>query len=295
MISFIICSIHPEQAQATVANIKATVGFQDEYIVIDNRQNQHSIAKAYNEGASHANGEVLCFVHEDVRFHTNNFGPIIYNKVLEPKTGVIGFAGTFYKAKAPSGWSIHDDLTSKYMIQTTRRKSEKCIAHDTSHDGFTHVIAVDGFCMFTSHSAWASHPFDEQAINGFHCYDVDFCIGMHIAGLKNYVCHLIMPEHMSSGNYNTQWIDNTLLLHHGKWKELLPLYTQDISLSIEQQAFYEHCAWYDFLKQCVKSTIPSKQLWDLTKEAITGGLPRSLIFKLFYKTIYYRLLARRRH
>ena len=295
MISFIICSIHPEKAQATVANIKTTVGCPHECIIIDNRQNQRSIAKAYNEGASQAKGEVLCFVHEDVRFHTNDFGPIIYNKVLEPNTGVIGFAGTFYKAKAPSGWNAHDDLKSEYMIQTSHHKSEKCIAHNTSDNGFVHVIAVDGFCMFTSHNAWASHPFDEQTITGFHCYDVDFCIGMHVAGLNNYVCHLIMPEHMSSGNYNIQWIENTLSFHNGKWKELLPLYTKNISLSIEQQAFYEHCAWYDFLRKCVKSTIPFKQIWDLFKEAINSGLPRSLIFKLSYKTIYYRLLAKRKH
>ncbi len=35
----------------------------------------------------------LFFVHEDVKFHLQNWGGVIENKLREPDCGVIGFAG----------------------------------------------------------------------------------------------------------------------------------------------------------------------------------------------------------
>lgn len=36
----------------------------------------------------------LFFVHEDVKFHSQDWGTVVAEKLAEPSCGVIGFAGT---------------------------------------------------------------------------------------------------------------------------------------------------------------------------------------------------------
>jgi GT2 family glycosyltransferase len=292
MISFILCSINPEAAEKVCQNIRSTAGCDCECIVIDNKTKPRSIAQVYNEGAHRAKGHVLCFVHEDVRFLTPDFGPAIEQKALQPQTGVIGFLGTQYKAQAPSGWYVHNDLSVKHYIQSGHRGTDECVTHNLSPDGFTPVVIVDGCCMFVSRETWASHPFDTLLIQGFHCYDVDFCLTLHHAGLTNYVCSLSMMEHQSYGSYNLQWIETTLALHRGKWYDQLPMYAKDLTLTPQQQIAYEHHAWYDFLKKCVKSPLPLSQFLALLKDARRIGFPNSISFKLLYKLLYYRCLRK---
>ena len=291
MISFIICSIYPDKAQSIQDNIHSAVGCEHECIIIDNRLTQHGIAHVYNEGALRSQGDVLCFVHEDVRFLTKDFGPTVRAQALEEGTGVIGYLGTLYKAAAPSGWFVHNDLSAKRYIQSGHRGTEECITNNLDASGFTPVVAVDGCCMIVSRAAWAACPFDERVITGFHGYDIDFCLSLHHAGRTNYVCSHSLIEHMSYGTYSLAWIQTTLTLHRDKWKEHLPMCANGLSLTPNQKAFYERFIWYDFLKKCVKSPLPLRQLRDLVQKALADGLPPSKVFKLFYKTLYYRLLG----
>jgi hypothetical protein len=56
------------------SNIASTIGAQWEPIIIDNTINAMPITKVYNLGASKAKYDILCFVHEDVFFDTENWG-----------------------------------------------------------------------------------------------------------------------------------------------------------------------------------------------------------------------------
>ena len=104
MLSIIICSISPERLQAVKRNIQHSIGVEHEFIIIDNREKKWPIAKAYNYGAYAAKYPYLFFVHEDVKFHSQNWGGVIENKLREPDCGVIGFAGSKVKLKSYSGW-----------------------------------------------------------------------------------------------------------------------------------------------------------------------------------------------
>ena len=104
MLSIIICSVLPERLRKISQNIDETIGVEYEIVTIDNREKCWSIARAYNEGARQAKYPNLFFVHEDVMFHSRNWGVIIENKLREPDCGVIGFAGSKVKLKCYSGW-----------------------------------------------------------------------------------------------------------------------------------------------------------------------------------------------
>lgn len=76
MISIIICSRHHTLDEELRGNIKATIGndILYEIVCIDNSNNCHSIFSAYEEGVKKAKGNYLCFMHEDIRFHSADWG-----------------------------------------------------------------------------------------------------------------------------------------------------------------------------------------------------------------------------
>ena len=72
MFSVIICSISPERLAQTSKNIQETIGLPCEIIGMDNRERKWPIARVYNEGARRARYPYLFFVHEDVKFHSQD-------------------------------------------------------------------------------------------------------------------------------------------------------------------------------------------------------------------------------
>ena len=96
MISIIICSKHSQISNELEQNIKTTIGnIPYEIIVIDNSKNNHSIFLAYNKGTEVAKYPYLCFMHEDILFHSSEWGEIIISK-LQDSTGILGVIGSHY-------------------------------------------------------------------------------------------------------------------------------------------------------------------------------------------------------
>ena len=77
MVSVIICSINKTLARQVEQNIQETIGVPWELILTDNTELKKGITWVYNEAASRARFEILCFEHEDVLFGTANWGALI--------------------------------------------------------------------------------------------------------------------------------------------------------------------------------------------------------------------------
>ena len=77
MLSIVICSVLPERLLQISQNIHDTIGVEYEIIAIDNKEKKWPIARAYNEGACQARYPFLFFVHEDVKFHSQDWGSVI--------------------------------------------------------------------------------------------------------------------------------------------------------------------------------------------------------------------------
>ena len=77
MISIIICSRNSNISSELRQNIAETIGCEHELVIIDNSTNNHSIFNAYNEGVKRSKGEILCFCHDDIIFHSTSWGSSI--------------------------------------------------------------------------------------------------------------------------------------------------------------------------------------------------------------------------
>lgn len=217
MISIIICFIDPVKLEKTIKSIEMSIDCKYEFIIHDNRNNPKGICQVYNECASKASGEYLCFVHEDVLFNTHSWG----NKLIEfaQKTnhcGVIGFGGSGFVSKYYISWFCGFFLgknmagvQGNYILPDAEnsKKYIKTIINPFNEE-FAQVITLDGYFLFCKKEVWENIKFDSVNFNGFHFYDQDFTFACFLKGYKNYVCHKIETIHLSRGNYGVEYYSN---------------------------------------------------------------------------------------
>lgn len=221
MISIIICSREKTINQKLTENIEKTVGFNFELIIIDNSQNKHSIFEAYNLGISRSKGQYLCFIHDDIFFHTQNWGAVI-NTVFQsdPKIGLIGVAGSKVKTKMPSTWwdSNDEDLRIN-IIQHFVDKKEEHWQKGLAEKNITDVAVIDGVFMVAKKD---KRIFFSKQLKGFHNYDLNFSFEYLKNGYRVVTTKEILLEHYSLGTLNKSWYDSTLHLHK-LYNSMLPL------------------------------------------------------------------------
>lgn len=271
MLSIIICSITPDCLKAFEQNVYETIDVEYEIIAIDNREKKWPIAKVYNYAAQQAKYPYLFFVHEDVLFHSKNWGQVIEHKLAEPDCGVIGFVGSKVKFDCCSGWSqklewLRYNYSQRYP-DCTRTELFGAILNKP----FDEVVVVDGFAMFVRKDVWEQNKYDEELLTGFHCYDIDFSLQI-ARNYKNYVCYSqILIEHFSIGNYNALWYMDTIKLYYRKWCNFLPMKTKDVDIDKAQMQKYKERLSYEFLfrllrvngvnRECTKLVL--KDFWSL--------------------------------
>jgi len=120
MISIIVCSRNKIPTEAFRDNVNKPIGINYELIWIDNSDNCHSIYSAYNLRASRSKYPYLSFVHEDVMFHTGNWGEKIIAHLHDPKTGIFGLAGDNLVTRIPARIMME----SANIIQSDRREQK---------------------------------------------------------------------------------------------------------------------------------------------------------------------------
>ena len=187
MLSIIVCSRHKALSKDFVDNIATTVGIDYEIIPINNSSRKYSIFSAYNAGFAKSNYPYICFVHEDVLFHTQNWGERVIAHLQSPETGIIGLAGGDLVTRIPAYWS-----TLVYCIHITQsdKHGKKPTKHIQYPEDFKEpkrsVILLDGVMMCLKRELMNKIRFDEQ-FKGFHGYDYDITLQSAMAGYTNYV------------------------------------------------------------------------------------------------------------
>lgn len=262
MLSIIICSISPERLQSVRKNIEETIGVEHEFIVIDNREKKWPIAKAYNYAARGAKCPYLFFVHEDVKFHSIGWGSFIESKLQEPDCGVIGFTGSKVMYRCYSGWGQSYKWVCSYLYQSTDGLTFFNVHNAYLEHEFEEVVALDGLGMFVRKEVWASYPFDEELLTGFHCYDVDFSLQIAASKrYKNYVScsNKVLIEHFSLGNRNTAWYEDTIRLFKSKWSYILPLKVSGCVVTPKEEKKMEERFFNIFLRDMIKTGCPVKK------------------------------------
>ena len=227
MISCIICSRRPDISAELKENIASTIGCEYELVVIDNSKNEYSIFSAYNEGVRRANGDVLCFMHEDILYHTQGWGKIISNILQDKTIGQIGVAGSHFMPKAPMYW-WSSPYISQYNSENDHGNQKKNATEMHMIQHLADTVVVDGLCFFIPSVLFKQIHFDEEHYTDFHAYDMDISMQMQSIGKRVCVTNAILIEHFwsESSLENKAYmarLDKNMSIFYNKWQHLLPM------------------------------------------------------------------------
>ncbi len=255
MISIIVCSVNKKRLEDFSKNVSDTIGCEYELLSYDNNVLKQSIAQVYNQGIRDARYEYLLLAHEDMKFMTPNWGTLILEKLKEPDCGVIGFAGGKVMPDIPTGWDVG---------------KQQCVTHFycngteytfNADKDYVQVVALDGFAMFVQRKKAMAHPFDEKLLTGFHCYDVDFSLGINTVA-KNYVCTTIDVDHFSKGTFGTEWLLTTLRMYEKKWHKMLPVAVNGIDITEEIKEICAYRLIFHVLRIIKSKPLQQKFYWS---------------------------------
>ena len=233
------------------------------------------LCEAYNHGAGKARYELLCFAHEDILIHTEQWGRKVISIFNEHhELGLLGVAGSSYKPTIPSGWSFPTaDAATMFMnfVEGTGGTPERRVAYNNpGNSALPGVVCVDGFWFCTRRAIAREIRFDEALFKRFHCYDVDYSLAVY-QKYKVAITFDILIEHFSGGSFNAEWAQETLKLHR-KWKKYLPV--NGAALDAPTQKSQEMGAFYFFLPRFLASKLPVRTflaaLWTRKIVLITG-------------------------
>lgn len=221
MISIIICSRTQEISPKLFQNIEETIGCAYELIFIDNFKNTYSIFEAYNLGIKKSKGNYLCFIHDDILFHSKGWGLKI-KEIFQSdnKIGLIGVAGAKVKTKMPSAWwDCRNGENFTYIIQHFKNKEKEKWNFGFDKNTIEEVVAIDGVFMVMRRD---KRIFFDERLKGFHNYDLYLSLKHHIFNKKVIVTNKILLEHFSEGSLNKSWYESTSLFHK-LYKSYLPI------------------------------------------------------------------------
>lgn len=212
MISIIICSRNNTIQEDFLLNIERTIECEYELIVINNSENKYSIFEAYNNGLERSRGEIICFVHEDVKFHSSGWGKKIIQKFkMDDKIGLIGIAGGQFKTQMPSNWwQCPVDGQAVNIIQHQKNKAIRKWTKGFHINEDKEVVTIDG--VFMAQRKDERIRFNEQ-MEGFHHYDMNLCFENFLNGNKIMVTNDVLIEHLSPGDVSKAWVESALKFH----------------------------------------------------------------------------------
>jgi hypothetical protein len=255
MLSIIVCSRNKLPQKELVDNINTTIGTEYELIHIDNSENQYSIFSAYNYGCTLSKFKYLCFIHEDILFHTQNWGEKIIFHLQSPKTGILGFAGGDLVTHVPGAWANHisPSLNIIQTDKTGKRPTKHLIEPLNYSQSKRSSITLDGLFLSMRKDILKKIRFDEN-FKGFHGYDYDISLQAIVAGYMNYVIYDIKIEHFSRGKTDINYFRNLISIYK-KFENYLPIIGNNIKEE-ERKKIHE---------------IEKQKLYQLTKKMVRKG------------------------
>lgn len=227
-ISIVICARNNQISDDLRNNIETTIGVNHEIIIIDNSQNRLNIFQAYNKGVQVSKMPIICFMHDDVRFHTQDWGNRIENHFESSDVGMIGVAGPTYLSAIPGVWWGIDrtgceNRSIRQINIDTDRTNPKISAQryiNPLSEEKSEVVILDGLFFCIRKNLFEKINFDET-FGGFHFYDLDISLQVRNLGYRLYCIYDVLIEHISVSSINLSWsVANRMF--YDKWHAKLP-------------------------------------------------------------------------
>lgn len=226
MISIIICSTNKTTDVTLVTNIANTIGTEYEIVHIDNSEHKYNIFEAFNLGVKLSKGDYLCFMHEDVVFHSQDWGQIVEHYLKMDYVGALGVAGGNVVA-GEMDWRFYG-FGVVHLIQGASTIEEQPQYYHfytppvVRNSPLLQVALLDGVFICIRKNMFNQIKFDDSKFHDFHLYDSDICMQVNAVGKAVFVTRDILLEHKSMGTF-TSGFNESLAIFFEKWKSYIPM------------------------------------------------------------------------
>lgn len=208
-----------EEDNKFIDHVNDTIGVKHDVHPFPN-YNQFSLPQIYNEAIDKYSEKnaIMVFCHNDIVFKTKDWGKKLLAKFNNLDYQIIGVAGSTYMPESGRWW----DDPSKMMgiVEHTNGVREWVSEYCKPFSGVKDVCLIDGLFMAVDANDIECR-FDED-FNGFHFYDLSFCIPNWLDGVNIGVVTDIRILHKSVGMTNQEWENNRQLFVH-KYGADLPI------------------------------------------------------------------------
>ncbi|WPR76164.1 glycosyltransferase [Algoriphagus sp. NG3] len=284
MISIIICSANKQYLIAVKESIAKTIGCEYEILAYDNAKGERGICEVYNQSAAEARYNVLCFMHEDIAYKTQDWGKIILRVFSEnPSLGLLGIAGGDYKSLAPSSWFNFGDsegFRGKYYLNLLQGKELRKEIRNPNKEKLSKVACLDGVWLCTTKEVFSKVKFDETMLKGFHGYDIDYSLAVNNIEMGVFVTHEILLHHFSEGKYDKSWFTSIKQIHN-KWSYILPI--NYANLSSDEIFILEKRMFRQFFIKYLDDGYSKKEMIEIL---ISSKRSRVMTLNLFIKVLF---------
>lgn len=188
--------------------IQKTSMYKEVEVIEKVNNGEKSLSQVYNEILSESKNDIVVLCHDDLEFDTKNWADkIIKHFNRNPEHGILGLAGTKYLSQTAKWWEVQNTM---YGIVNHKHEGKKWASNYSKDLGnkLEDVIIVDGLFIAINKKK-IKHNFDES-IEGFHFYDLGFCLPNFLDDVKIGVMFDVRVTHLSIGQTNQQWEDNRI-------------------------------------------------------------------------------------
>jgi ribosomal protein L23 len=179
-----------------------------------------ALTECYNEilGKSIYNHVIFC--HNDLTIETKQWGSKLLKQFeRNPEYGIMGVAGTKNMPLSGKWWENRKKMYGR-VAHTHEGKTWLSSYSEDQGREIEEVIIVDGV-FFAIDKSKTKVNFNE-AVKGFHFYEITFCFENYLKGVKIGVSTAIRINHKSIGMTNESWETNRLEFTE-KFKNNLPV------------------------------------------------------------------------
>ena len=163
--------------------------------------NQTSIFEAYKKGLASCDAglnDIVIFCHDDIEIRSSKADFLAaLLPCLDPKTGIVGLAGTTELGENAVWWDQTKWREGKHRGKVLHREPH---VHSTEYGACGTVVALDGLFLAARKEVWETISLDkpEHFEGDWDFYDIHYTTKAHLLGYKNYTVP-IEVIHDSSG------------------------------------------------------------------------------------------------
>jgi hypothetical protein len=180
---------------------------------------EKSLNQTYNEILQESENDIVILCHDDLYFETKGWGFKVIEHFQKNDFGILGVAGSTYLPMSGMWW---EDKRKMIGIVNHEHEDKKWESKYSEEQGkkIKQTVLIDGLFIAVDKNK-IKENFNEK-IEGFHFYDLEFCIGNYKKDVKIGVVTNIRITHKSIGMTNEQWEENRRLFAE-RHKEILPI------------------------------------------------------------------------